>query len=146
MNKIDIIDRSLSTAEQKQMDDGFDQLALEEGGAFESSEKISFVAMDGDDFIGGAVGLAYKNGDNYSGWFFISDLFVEKDRRSQGLGALLLNALEKKIQGIGLKHACLWTSGEKSIKFYMRHGYHQFAELENWYSDGSNRVGLRKDF
>lgn len=145
MNKISIVNRELTAEEMKQMDLGFDQLYIDEGIAMESSDRFSFVALEGNTFIGGASGLAYKNGENYSGWFFLSDLFVEKAYRSNGLGAKLLKFLEGQLASIGVKHIWLWTSGDKSLRFYKRQAYYKFTELENWYSDGSSRVGLRKE-
>jgi GNAT superfamily N-acetyltransferase len=135
----------MTSDEMKQMDLGFDQLSLEEGVEIESSDTISFVALDGKTFIGGASGLAYKNGDTYSDWFYLKDLFVEKKYRSKGLGAKLLKAIEEKAVSLGIQHIFLWTSGDKALKFYKRHEYQKFTEMENWYSDGSSRIGLRKN-
>jgi len=146
MNNIIIVNRAMSSEEIDRMNAGFDQLAVEEGVEIESSERFSLVAMDGSTFIGCASGLAYKNGDHYSGWFFITDLFVKKEYRSKGLGTLLLKSLEEQMFIIKVEHVWLWTSGEEALRFYDRHGYYQFTEMENWYSDGSNRVGLRKNF
>ena len=145
MNEIDIINREMTAEETEQMNIGFDKIYDEEGVAIESSERISFVASIENTFIGGATGLAYKNGKQYSGWFLITDLFVEKEYRSDGLGAKLLKSLEAKIEAIGVKHIWLWTSGDKALRFYHRHDYQKFTEMENWYSDGSSRVGLRKN-
>ena len=145
IKEVNIINREMTPAEIKRMDLGFDALSLEEGVAIESSDKLSFVALKGNTFIGCASGLAYKNGDSYSGWFFLADLFVEKEYRSKGLGAKLLKAIEEQAASLGVKHMWLWTSGDKALRFYKRHKYNTFAEMEHWYSDGSSRVGLRKD-
>jgi len=127
------------------MNTGFDELSIEEGVELESTERFSFVAEKRDRFIGCASGLAFKNGINYSGWFQLTDLFVEKEYRSKGSGKDLLQITEVKMASVGIKHIFLWTSGVKAIKFYERHGYKKFTEMENWYSDGTSRVGLRKN-
>jgi len=145
MREINIINREMTTDEVDQMNVGFDQLSLEEDVALESSDRLSFVAMKDGIFIGCASGLANKNGENYSGWFFLADLYVKKKYRSKGIGFELLKALEAKAISIGVKYIWLWTSGEKALRFYARYGYHKFTEMENWYSDGSSRVGLRKN-
>jgi len=145
MNKISIVNREMTPAEIKRVDLAFDELTLEEGVEIESSERFSFVALKENIFIGCVSGLAYKNGENYSGWFFISDLFVEKDYRSRGLGTKLLKALEEKLVTLGVNHFWLWTSGDGALRFYHRQDYEKFTEMENWYSDGSSRVGLRKN-
>lgn len=145
MNEISIVNREMTPEEIRRMNLGFDELSLEEGVAIESSDRFSFVALKGKTFIGCSSGLAYKNGENYSGWFFLTDLFVEKEYRSKGLGAKLLKLIEEQIVSLGVKHIWLWTSGDKALKFYRRQEYRKFTEMENWYSDGSSRVGLRKN-
>ncbi len=145
MDTIKIINRNMTSDEIKRMNAGFDELSLEEGIELESSDRISFVASKENTFIGCASGLAYKNGENYSGWFFLTDLFVEKEYRSKGLGAKLLKSIEEEVAAIGVKYVWLWTSGDEALKFYRRHQYSAFTEMESWYSDGSSRVGLRKN-
>ncbi|WP_323789798.1 GNAT family N-acetyltransferase [Psychroserpens sp.] len=144
MNNINIVNRELTSEEIELVNSGFDNLSLEEGIALESTERISFVALIGSTLIGCSSGLAHKNGEKYSGWFYLTDLFVEKKFRDQGLGSVLLTELEDKISTIGVQNIWLWTSGPPTLRFYDRHGYTQFTEMENWYSDGSSRVGLRK--
>jgi GNAT superfamily N-acetyltransferase len=134
----------MTSEEIKRMNIGFDELALEEGVEIESSQRFSFVALNDNTFIGCSSGLAFKNGENYSGWFFLTDLFVEKEYRSKGIGTKLLKALEKQIASLGIIHVWLWTSGYEALKFYQRQEYEKFTEFANWYSDGSSRVGLRK--
>lgn len=145
MDNINIVNRDLNSDELDSVNSGFDAVSLEEGVELESTERISFVALDGDRFVGCASGLAHKNGDQYSGWFHLTDLFVQKESRNQGLGAELLKELEGRLTEQGMRRIWLWTSGLPTLKFYDRHGYAPFAEMENWYSDGSSRVGLRKD-
>jgi len=144
MSKINIVNREMTSEEIKRMNVGFEELSLEEGIAAESSDRFSFVALEGNTFIGCSSGLAYKNGEDYSGWFFLTDLFVEKDHRSKGLGTKLLKSIEERALSVGVKHIWLWTSGYKALKFYHRQAYNKFTEMENWYSDGSSRVGFRK--
>lgn len=144
MNNINIVNRELTAEEIESVNSGFDNLSLEEGVEIESTERISFVALNGNSFIGCSSGLAHKNGEKYSGWFYLTDLFVDKAFRNQGVGANLLKKLEEKTRTIGVQNIWLWTSGLSTLKFYGRHGYKKFTEMENWYSDGSSRIGLRK--
>ena len=144
MNDITIVNRELTPEEIQLVNSGFDALSIEEGVELESTERISFVALNGDALIGCSTGLAHKNGDQYSGWFHLTDLFVEKEFRNQGLGSNLLKDLEEKVRTMGVCNIWLWTSGPATLRFYNRHGYTQFTEMENWYSDGSSRIGLRK--
>lgn len=145
MKNINIVSRELTTAEFARMNAGFDEHSLENNVAIQQSERFGFVGLDGDTFVGCSTGLAYKNADSYSGWFFLTDLFVETDYRSQGIGSKLLTSLEEEVAPKGVRHIYLWTSHDGAIKFYRRHGYTIFAEMENWYSDGNSRIGMRKE-
>ena len=144
MGKFEIIDREMTSNELEQMRAGFNQYTIEQGVKIQSSDRFGFVALKDDMFIGCASGLAYKNGDNFSGWFYLTDLFVEKEHRIQGLGSALLVALEYKIIPIGISNIWTWTAGYEAPRFYIKKHYEVFAEMENWYSDGSSRFGLRK--
>ena len=145
MNDINIVNRKLTSEEIEHVNSGFDDLSIEEGIELESTERISFVALNGDSLIGCSSGLAHKNGEEYSGWFYLTDLFIDKKFRNQSIGSDLLKKLEEKTKKVGVQNIWLWTSGSSSLRFYNRHGFTQFAEMENWYSDGSSRVGLRKN-
>lgn len=144
MREISIIERDVTQDELAQENAGFDEHAIDHGVAVQTSERFGYVAMDGERFIGCSSGLAYKNGDDFSGWFYLTDLFVEKAYRKRGLGAKLLAALEEKVRARGVTRIWTWTAGYEAPGFYKKQGYAVFAEMENWYSDGSSRVGLRK--
>jgi len=144
MSTISIIEREMTSVEFARMNAGFDENTIDNGVAIQSSERMGFVALDGDEFVGCVSGLAYKNGDAYSGWFFLTDMFVEKAYREQGLGAKLLTALEDKILARGIDKVWTWTAGYEGPGFYKKQGYSVFAELEGWYSSGHSRVAVRK--
>lgn len=122
MNDINIVNRELTLQEVAQVNSGFDALSIEEGIELEHTERISFAAMNGNNLIGCSSGLAHKNGAKYSGWFYLTDLFVDKEFRDQGLGTILLKALEEKTKTMGIQNIWLWTSGSPSLRFYDRHG------------------------
>lgn len=82
--------------------------------------------------------------DQKPGWFYLTDLFVERAYRLEGLGAKLLMVLEDKIIAMGIRNVWTWTAGYEAPVFYQKQGYEIFTVLGNWYSDGSGRVGLRK--
>jgi GNAT superfamily N-acetyltransferase len=144
MSKISIVEREMTPVEFARMNAGFDENTIDNGVVIQSSERMGFVALDGDEFAGCVSGLAYKNGEAYSGWFYLSDLFVEKAYRRQGLGAKLLKALEDKILARGIDKVWTWTAGYEGPGFYKKQGYTVFVELENWYSSGHSRVAVRK--
>ena len=76
MDKITIVNRGMTSEEIKRMNLGFNELSHEEGIEIESSDRFSFVALKGNTFIGCSSGLAFKNAENYSSWFFFTYLFV----------------------------------------------------------------------
>ena len=139
-----IIDREISQDELQQIKRGFELNAIDNGVEVQTADRFGFVAMKHDLFIGCSSGLAYKNRNEYSGWFYLTDLFVEKDYRGFGIGTALLRHLENKIQNIGVKYIWTWTAGYEAPQFYIQQGYHIFAELEQWYSDNSSRIALKK--
>lgn len=144
MNQMKIIRREMTGDELNQMYRGFDQHSKDKGVEIQSSDRFSFVAVINEKFIGCASGLAYKNGIQYSGWFYLTDLYVDKAFRGQGLGTRLLHALEWEIASVGVTHCWTWTAQHEAPLFYQNRGFRIFAEFEQWYSDGSNRIGLRK--
>ena len=137
---IQLIDRDMTPAELAQMNAGFDQHAAEFGNPVIPTLRLGFVALDGEDFIGCASGLA---NDSYR-WFYLTDLFVEKVYRGQGLGAALLRKLEQKAAANGAEHIWTWTAGYEAPDFYKKQGYTIFCEMPGWYTSGHNRVGLWK--
>lgn len=145
VSEISILNREMAPEELKRMYAGFNENTIDNEVEIQSSDRFSFTASINDRFIGCSSGLAYKNGDQYSGWFYLTDLFVEKEFRQQGLGAKLLLALEEEIRSNGVKNIWTWTAGYEAPGFYKKQGYKIFAQMEEWYSDGSSRVGLRKE-
>lgn len=90
MNDINIVNRELTAEEIALVNAGFDSLSQEAGVEIESTERISLAALNKDVLIGCSSGLAHKNGEQYSGWFHLTDLFVVPEFRDLGLGANLL--------------------------------------------------------
>ncbi len=145
MKSISIVNREMTDAEFTRMKSGFDEHTLDNDVEVQGADRFGYVAVEENKFVGCSSGLAYKNGANYSGWFYLTDLFVEKEFRSKGIGADLLKNLEEQIKTKGVHYIWVWTAGYEAPKFYIKQGYKIFAEMENWYSDGSSRVGLRKN-
>lgn len=98
----------------------------------------------GTPLFGCASGLTYKNGDTYNGWFYLTDLFVEKPYRGQGLGAAMLRRLEDRVAALGVTHFWTFTAGYEAPGFYQKQGYQIIFEQEGWYATGHSRVALRK--
>lgn len=145
MKAIEIVERDMTSLELERMNTGFEKNAIDNGVIPQGDKRFGYVAMDGENFIGCVSGLAYKNGEEFNGWCYLTDLFVEKEYRLQGIGARLLLALERKLLEQGIIKIWTWTAGYEALKFYEKQGYEVFAEMENWYSNGASQIGLRKN-
>ncbi len=141
---MDIIERDITDAELRQVHAGFNQHAVEHGNPPEASQRFSIVAVDDGMFVGCSSGLACKTATGYGGWFYLTDMFVEKRHRGQGLGHTLLERLEHRVTELGISHIWAWTAGYEAPDFYRRHGYSVFFEQPNYYSSGHSRIGLYK--
>ena len=145
MDTISIVERDMTPPELERMYTGFNEHAIDNGVVPQNNhQRFGYVAMDGESFIGCVSGLAYKNGEQFNGWWFLTDLFVEKEYRRQGIGGKLLGKIEKTLVKNGIDKIWTWTAGYEAPKFYIAQGYVIFAELENWYSSGDSQVGFRK--
>lgn len=144
MKGVKILNREIAPDELAHMKRGFDAHTIDNDVEVQTANRHGFTAEADGVFIGCSSGLAYMNGAQCSGWFYLTDLFVEKPYRRGGLGAQLLTALENDIREVGVKYIWTWTAGYEAPGFYLKQGYVVFTEMENWYSDGSSRVGLRK--
>ena len=145
MDTISIVERDMTPSELTRLRVGFEQGALERGAGIESSGRVGVVALDGAEFVGAASALVYRNGTEYTGWCYLTDLYVEKQYRGCGLGTKLLDALERALRRSSGLRIWTWTGSHEAPSFYAKRGYAVFAELEAWYSDGGSRIGLRKD-
>lgn len=134
----------MTSLELERVKTGFSEYAVDHGVIPQGDQRFGYVAMDGEIFIGCISGLAYKNGEQFNGWCYLTDLFVEKEYRQQGIGAKLLKSLEKTLLQNGIDKVWTWTAGYEAPKFYIKQGYEIFAEMENWYSNGDSQIGLRK--
>ena len=74
----------MTDEEYKRESEAFKEHDKEFGNDTDKEERHGFVAMGDDyrEFIGASSGLAYKQGDIYSAYFYLSDLLVEKDFRN----------------------------------------------------------------
>ena len=144
VSQITFIERDLSEDELEQVRRGFIQNEILNTRVHQTSDRYGFVALDGENLIGCSSGLAYINGDEYNGWFYLTDLFIEKTYRGQGHGKRVLQKLEDKLIALGIDKIYLWTAGFEAPEFYKKHGYEVFVELENYFKTGHSRLGMKK--
>jgi len=145
MKKFIIIERDMTDTEFSQMNAGFKEHELLHTEVNQTSDRLGFVILDGSKFVGCSSGLAYKNGEKYNNWCQLTDLFIEKEYRGQGLGYKVLKKLEEKLISLGIHNIWTWTAGYEGPDFYKKQGYEVFCELEKYYLTGHSRVGMRKN-
>ncbi len=79
---------------------------------------------------------------------YIGSLAVFDGATGRGIGAVLLNAVEEKIQAAGLDRICLMVSdfNIRAQKFYYSHGYEWVGIRENSQKTGDKENLLEKRF
>ena len=149
MSGIAIHERDVTAAECELMSRGIDDYAAEHGDSEEHgnpsfpSERIGFVALAGEEFVGTSTGLVSRNVDGYSAWFRITELVVVKQYRGMGVGMELLEELESKLVSINVRNVWLWAA-DYEASFFLRHGYEPFYRMEKYHPSGHARIGLQK--
>lgn len=78
---ITIVKRDISRLDLQQVQEGFDHNTLDKGVAVQNSDRFTYVSESNDSLIGCASGLAYKNGEEYSGWFYLTAKCMERMQR-----------------------------------------------------------------
>lgn len=136
--------REMTDDEYKRELQAFDEHSLEFDIPPEKSERIGFVAMEDNRYVGSSSGLAQKYGESYCDYFYLSDLLVEKEYRHNGYGKKLLQLLESKVKSLGICHIWTWTADYEAASFYLKQGYSEFVKFEKYYPTGHARVGLIK--
>ena len=137
-------ERNVTLAEGKLMGHGIDENAADYGDFGRQRKAVSFVALDGDDWIGLSSGWAPVKNGQCGDWFYLAELFVEEGYRGHGLGAELLRCTEESAAALGVGNTWTWTAGYEAPEFYKKQGYSVYAEMDSSYSSGHARVGIFK--
>lgn len=91
---------------------------------------------------GGAVQAGVRYHIAYD-WLFVHWLWVAKPYRKQGIGSKLLMGAEAAAREKGCRGAYLDTFTFQAPEFYPRHGYREFARLDD-FPPGHARIWLSK--
>lgn len=121
------------------MNAGFDEYGLDYGIPPVVQVRYGFVVTDAEKFVGCISGLTHNE------WFYISDLWLEKQFRRKGLGKQLLDRLETRVANENITGIYTYTGGHQAPAFYEKQGYEVFSELRNYYPGGHSRIGVRKN-
>lgn len=76
-------------------------------------------------------------------WLYLSHLWVEESLRNQRLGTRLILAAEDEARKRGCRYSHLETFSFQALDFYLKLGYQQYGELED-YPPGHTRFFLKK--
>ncbi|MGE4572332.1 MAG: GNAT family N-acetyltransferase [Candidatus Izemoplasmatales bacterium] len=93
-----------------------------------SSEDIDvqFVALDGDQFVGGIYG-------NYQyQYLFINILFVDKDYRGNNIASKLMDLIEEDAYNRGVYNLYLTTFEFQALGFYQKRNYKKIMEIYDY--------------
>lgn len=82
-------------------------------------QAIGLKANDEKEIVGAVLGFVdpYSNED----FFYVSELFVKSERKGQGIGTALLNALYKSLKANNIQTMQL-ISIQNNLKFYKQNG------------------------
>jgi ribosomal protein S18 acetylase RimI-like enzyme len=145
MKELRIVERDMTDTEFSQMNTGFKDYELLHTGVNQTSERLGYVVLDSSKFVGCSSGLAYMNGEKFSDWCQLRDLYIDKEYRGKGWGKIMLEKLEEKLISLGIYKVWTWTAGYEAPGFYTKQGYQKFCELEDYYQTGHARIGMRKN-
>ncbi|WXG44497.1 MAG: ribosomal protein S18-alanine N-acetyltransferase [Promethearchaeati archaeon SRVP18_Atabeyarchaeia-1] len=116
------------------------------------------VAVDGKNNV---IGYAIVNveSDAEDAWFFMEgrrlppqrghllNIAVDEDRRSQGVGSILLKAADDYVSGMGVNEIFLevQTTNSNARRFYANRGYKETGKiLRDYYPRGGDAVIMKK--
>lgn len=147
---VEIQERAMTAEEYKRQLQGFEEHGLEYGNRRETEDRQGFVAVSADGgFVGCSSCLVMRRIRNEvlscAPWCFLTDLYVESAYRRQGVGSLLLQKLEDRLRGMGVRVLWTYTADFEGPAFYSKNGYQQFVVQNGWYESGHSRVGVFKE-
>ncbi|MFC5609724.1 GNAT family N-acetyltransferase [Variovorax soli] len=107
-------------------------------GEYPEQQYIRLNAKSADGrLLGGLRGFVFLH------WLTIDVLFVEADVRGAGLGGHLLAEAERRAVQLGARNAKLETFEWQAPKFYLKHGYEEYARIDD-YAPGFYLACMRK--
>ncbi|HZF82408.1 MAG TPA: GNAT family N-acetyltransferase [Burkholderiaceae bacterium] len=107
-------------------------------GEYPETQPVWLNARDADGaLMGGLRGFVFL------GWLTVELLFVEEAARGAGLGSRLLAQAEAQARERGATRARLDTFEWQARGFYLRHGYEEFARIDD-YVGGHWLASMRK--
>ncbi len=106
---------------------------------------IWFIACDGH----GVLGFAYCEPERMAdGTYNLLAIAVDPDRQSEGIGQLIVAAVEQAVRDLEGRLLLVETSSlaeyERTRSFYDRLGYDREAVIREFYAQGEDKIVFRK--
>ena len=139
---VEVVARLPSDAELARTAEGFVEHGESFGNPPECSERIGFVAVEGEALLGFVSGLVRHVEGAPGLWCTLTDLFVARPARGQGVGSTLLDAMHEALRRTGVERVETWAPGFHAIAFMHERGYETRTTLEDWYPGGVARLAL----
>jgi len=133
--------REITKEEYNAILDDFKQIELEYQVPDAKTKRLNVTVEENNEVIGFASGLVNHQ------WFNLTDLWIDRNYRHQGLGAKILKQLEEEAVKEGIKHIYTWTTGYNSNElFYQKQGYQKCLIFEDFFEvkDG-HHICLKKE-
>ena len=124
---MDTLEAGLSSDSQVLVHDGVDK------------QPLALALYDGKNHL-----LAGLHSEYFNHWLYIKLLWVCKSERGQGLGTRLIEQIEDEALTLGLDRSYLCTYSYQAPDFYLKHGYREFARLEDCPVYGEDKIYLAK--
>jgi GNAT superfamily N-acetyltransferase len=122
----------------KKLNKGLESFNLSMGAPADWKPLSIFIHDKEEKFMGGL------SGGTYWGWLYVGTLWLDEAVRGQGLGSKILIRAEQEARNRGCQHAFLDTTSFQALPFYLKHGYRQYAQLDD-FPAGHSRYFLKKD-
>lgn len=103
----------------------------------DNHDRLYLVVKRNGNVIGGLVGGTYWS------WMYIELFWVDESERGRGLGTRILAKAEEIAVQRGCRNAHLETHDFQSLRFYQKHDFVVFGELEDL-PEGHKKYYLRK--
>lgn len=109
--------------------------------ACQRPEFVVFVARDGSK----RCGFSLVNPHGLAGSPYLASIAVAPAWRSRGVGAVLLDHCERHA-ALTSRHffLCVSSFNARARAFYLRQGYHQVGELDDYIIDGASELLMYK--
>jgi GNAT superfamily N-acetyltransferase len=121
----------------KRLNKGLEDFNLSKGISGDWKPLSIYIHDQQNRFLGGL------SGGTFWGWLYVSTLWLHEEIRGQGFGGKILAKAEVEALKRGCRNAFLDTTSFQALPFYLKQGYRQYAQLDD-FPPGHSRYFLKK--